>query len=172
MLTYAGVVDVIVAADFGAAEANSASYNASLGDDTTPFYLLPLGEEVPCEGAHVALVVADTHTHARYASTLARLTMAPPPLAAFCQTPSLHDGRDSGGGVGGSLNPPAAALSASASARAHNAEAKADVSSVSSVSSAWSGFAGRSRKLTAREFNESLARLQGTGKRAVYWSKK
>ena len=133
-----------MAADFGSAEANSASYNASLGDDTTPFYLLPVGEEVPCEGAHVGLVVADTHTHARYASTLARLTMAPPP-------PRL---------------PPQAA------ARADNAEAKAGVSSVSSVSSAWSGFAGHSRKLTAREFNDSLARLQGTGKRAVYWSKK
>jgi hypothetical protein len=150
---------VIVAADFGSAAANSASYDASLGDDTTPFYLLPLGEEAPCEGAHVGLVVADTHAHARYASTLARLIMAPPSPAAFSQTPPLN----SSGGGGGALarphtGPPPQAARA---ARADDAEAKVGVAS---AWSGWSGVAGRSRKLTARELQESLARLRGTGR--------
>jgi hypothetical protein len=151
---------VIVAADFRSAEANSASYDASLGDDTTPFYLLPLGEEVPCEGAHVGLVVADTHTHARYASTLARLIMASPPPAAFSQTPPHNS--SGGGGVPPNTGPPP-----QAAARADDADAKVGVAS---AWSAWSGVAGLSRKVTARELQESLARLRGTGRRAFYWN--
>ena len=161
MLTYAGVVDVIVAADFGSAAANSASYDASLGDDTTPFYLLPLGEEAPCEGAHVALVVADTHAHARYASTLARLIMAPPPSAAFSQTPPLNNNSSGGGGGAPPEAPPHTGPPPQAAARADDAEAKVGVAS---AWSGWSGVAGRSRKLTARELLESLARLRGTGR--------
>ena len=74
-----GYLDLVTAADFPVAEANR-----DVGDDTqtTPCYLLEAGRDtVPCVGAHVALVLADTAAHARFAAKHIRLTLthAPPP---------------------------------------------------------------------------------------------
>ena len=79
-----GVVDVILASDFRSADANVATGDhITRASDTTGHYLLPLGVDVPCSGAHVGLVLADTTARARFASTLAKLTIsaAPPPAS-------------------------------------------------------------------------------------------
>jgi len=65
-----GVVDVLTAADFPSAAANAAANDDT---NTTPHYLLPLGEAVPCVGAPIALVLADTLAHARRGAQLAAL---------------------------------------------------------------------------------------------------
>ena len=62
-----GVVAVITLADFPSREMPHST-------ETTPAYLLTVGDAVPCVGAHVALVVADSLAHARHAAKLAKLS--------------------------------------------------------------------------------------------------
>lgn len=77
-----GFVALVTAADFP-----TASANRNVGDttQTTPSYLLEPNDAVPCVGAHVAVVVADTLAHARYAAKQVRLGLSaasPQQLAA------------------------------------------------------------------------------------------
>jgi len=68
-----GVVDVVVAADILGKGANERA-----NSNTTPSFLLKPGDTVPCAGAHVALVLADTLAHARFAAKLAVVKVTPP----------------------------------------------------------------------------------------------
>ena len=45
--------------------------------NTTPRYLMQVGDPVPCVGAHVAMVLADSAAHARYASKCVQLVFTP-----------------------------------------------------------------------------------------------
>ena len=57
-----GVVDVVSAADFPNPAANA---TAAADSNCYPFYLHPVGSPLPCVGAPVAVVLADSLSHAR-----------------------------------------------------------------------------------------------------------
>ena len=71
-----GYVCLVTAVDFPNAAANR---NAGAVTNTTPSYLLEIGDTVPCAHAHAALVLADTPAHARYAAKHVRLVLSPSP---------------------------------------------------------------------------------------------
>ena len=69
-LSSPGVIDVVTSSDFPSASFNATAANDS---DTSPFYLLPVGQTCANVGAYVAVVVADSLPHARRGAQLARL---------------------------------------------------------------------------------------------------
>ena len=66
-----GVLAILAASDLPFPAANRGIGPISA---TTPSYLLAIGDAVPCVGTHVAVVVADTLQHARYAAKHVRLS--------------------------------------------------------------------------------------------------
>ena len=67
------MTDIILASDFPVAHVND---HAGEDTQTFPQYLLRIGSPVPAVGTRVAVVLADTLAHARYAAKAAVLTYA------------------------------------------------------------------------------------------------
>ena len=69
-----GFVGMVDAHDFPNPAANDSVGSLT---NTTPRYLMQVGDLVPCVGAHVAMVLADSAAHARYASKRVQLVFTP-----------------------------------------------------------------------------------------------